>query len=84
MRKSPLPAPTPLRQFLKKTLGVEEDDPQGGLKNELKHIFAKLSTKLDALCNFHYTPKAIIPEMKVGLGWKYYILGTYDLMIMLC
>lgn len=54
-------------QFLKKTMGVTEDDPQKELKDELKHLFSKLCGKLDALCNFHYTPKAAIPEMKVGL-----------------
>ncbi|CAN0390344.1 unnamed protein product [Ectocarpus sp. 12 AP-2014] len=53
------------KEFLKKTMGVTEDDPQKGLKNELKHLFSKLCGKLDALCNFHYTPKAAIPEMKV-------------------
>ena len=53
-------------QFLKKTMGVTEDDPQKELKDELKHLFSKLCGKLDALCNFHYTPKAAIPEMKVG------------------
>ncbi|CAM9199068.1 unnamed protein product [Laminaria digitata] len=53
------------KEFLKKTMGVTEDDPQAGLKNDLKHLFTKLCGKLDALCNFHYTPKAIIPEMKV-------------------
>ncbi|CAN0389567.1 unnamed protein product, partial [Hapterophycus canaliculatus] len=46
-------------------MGVTEDDPQKDLKGELKHMFAKLCGKLDALCNFHYTPKAAIPEMKV-------------------
>lgn len=50
---------------MKKTMGVTEDDPQKGLKDELKHLFSKLCGKLDALCNFHYTPKAAIPEMKV-------------------
>lgn len=53
-------------QYLKKTMGVAEDDPQKDLKGELKHLFAKLCGKLDALCNFHYTPKAAIPEMKVS------------------
>lgn len=46
-------------------MGVQEDDPQAVLKSELKQLFTKLCSKLDALCNFHYTPKAIIPEMKV-------------------
>ena len=55
-------------QFLKKTMGVTEDDPQKELKDELKHLFSKLCGKLDALCNFHYTPKAAIPEMKVRLS----------------
>lgn len=54
-------------QFLKKTMGVEEDDPQASLKTELKQLFTKLVGKLDALCNFHYTPKIVIPEMKVIL-----------------
>lgn len=52
-------------QFLKQTMGVKEDDPQANLKTELKQLFTKLCGKLDALCNFHYTPKAVIPEMKV-------------------
>ncbi|CAB1113499.1 unnamed protein product [Ectocarpus sp. CCAP 1310/34] len=55
------------KEFLKKTMGVTEDDPQKGLKNELKHLFSKLCGKLDALCNFHYTPKAAIPEMKASV-----------------
>ena len=50
---------------MKKSMGVTEDDPQKVLKDELKHLFGKLCGKLDALCNFHYTPKAAIPEMKV-------------------
>lgn len=53
-------------QFMKQTMGVTEDDPQAGLKNDLKQLFAKLCGKLDSLCNFHYTPKAVIPEMKVS------------------
>ena len=52
-------------QFMKQTMGVTEDDPQAGLKNDLKQLFAKLCGKLDSLCNFHYTPKAVVPEMKV-------------------
>lgn len=51
---------------MKKTMGVTEDDPQKELKDELKHLFAKLCGKLNALCNFHYTPKGAMPEMKVG------------------
>ena len=50
-------------------MGVTEDDPQKELKDELKHLFSKLCGKLDALCNFHYTPKAAIPEMKVGQAY---------------
>lgn len=46
-------------------MGVTEDDPQADMKNEMKQLFTKLCGKLDALCNFHYTPKAVIPEMKV-------------------
>lgn len=66
-------------QFLKKTMGVTEDDPQKELKDELKHLFAKLCGKLDALCNFHYTPKAAIPEMKVGgCVTACYIYANYD------
>lgn len=65
MAEPPLPS---CLQFLKKTLGVKEDDPQGGLKSELKQLFTKLCNKLDALSNFHYTPKAIIPEIKVGVN----------------
>eukprot|EP00904_Undaria_pinnatifida_P004878 jgi/Undpi1/151/HiC_scaffold_1.g00148.m1 len=53
------------KEFMKQTMGVTEDDPQAGLKNDLKQLFAKLCGKLDSLCNFHYTPKAVVPEMKV-------------------
>ena len=60
--------PLPM-QFLKKTMGVTEDDPQAGLKNDLKQLFTKLCGKLDALCNFHYTPKVIITDMKVRYTW---------------
>lgn len=62
-------------QFLKKTMGIEESDPQADSKTELKKLFRKLCTKLDSLCNFHYTPKAAIPEMKV-IGGNRCILRT--------
>lgn len=65
-------------QFLKKSMGVTEDDPRAGLKNELKQLFAKLCGKLDALCNFYYTPKAVIPEMKV----LHSILQRYSVVFM--
>lgn len=57
--------PTCCLQFLKKTMGVDEGDPKAAFKTELKQLFAKLCGKLDALCNFHYTPKAVVPEIKV-------------------
>ena len=59
----------PADAVLEETMGVTEDDPQAGLKNDLKQLFTKLCGKLDALCNFHYTPKVIITEMKVRYTW---------------
>ncbi|CAN0257753.1 unnamed protein product, partial [Discosporangium mesarthrocarpum] len=54
------------KEFMKTTMGVEEDDPNKDLKKELKRLFVKLNRKLDSLCNFHYTPKPIIPEITVS------------------
>ncbi|CAM9747052.1 unnamed protein product, partial [Chrysoparadoxa australica] len=52
-------------EYMKQTMGVEPDDPQAGLKEEMKGLFTKLCAKLDALSSFHYTPKPVIAEVKV-------------------
>lgn len=64
-------------QFLKKTMGVQEDDPRADVKNELKQLFKKLCGKLDALCNFHYTPKATIPEIKVTEDIHSFLVASF-------
>jgi U3 small nucleolar RNA-associated protein MPP10 len=53
------------KEYMRRTLGVEEDDPQKPLKEELRTLFTKLCGKLDALCNFHFTPKPSVPDIAV-------------------
>ncbi|KAG5178891.1 Mpp10 protein-domain-containing protein [Tribonema minus] len=54
------------KEYLKQALGVEEDDPSKDLKEELRRDFARLCGKLDALCNFHFRPRAHLPEVAVA------------------
>ena len=59
------------REFLKKTSTLAKDMVGGAEAEESKEhlavrsVFAALVAKLDALTNFHFTPKAPVPEVSV-------------------
>jgi U3 small nucleolar RNA-associated protein MPP10 len=48
-----------LLQYLRQTAGVEKADEVDEKRNEIAVMFKKLCYKLDALSNFHYTPKPV-------------------------
>jgi len=53
------------KEYLKETLGVEQPDQLSQQHREIFDIFKSLCTKLDALSNFQYTPKPIIPDVNI-------------------
>lgn len=59
------------REYLKKTAGYdveaeEKETEEQKAKNEMKSLFANLCSKLDALSNYHFTPRplAVEPEAR--------------------
>lgn len=58
------------REYLKKATGYDKDaeeklTEEEKAKGELKSIFAKLCSKLDALSNYHFAPRPVCDEVDV-------------------
>ncbi|XP_072051393.1 U3 small nucleolar ribonucleoprotein protein MPP10-like isoform X2 [Amphiura filiformis] len=52
------------KEYIKQTQG-EKEEKQDPAHVEIKTMMDSLFLKLDALSNFHYTPKPAIPEVKI-------------------
>jgi len=55
------------REYLKKAVGcdldvVEKETEEEKSKNEMKMLFANICSKLDALSNYHFTPRPVAKE----------------------
>jgi U3 small nucleolar RNA-associated protein MPP10 len=58
------------REYLKKAVGYDVDaaeklSTEDKLKNEMKSLFANLCSKLDALSNYHFTPRPLSGDTEV-------------------
>lgn len=58
------------QEYLKKALGydvqaTEKQSDEDKAKNEMKAMFARLCSKLDALSNYHFAPRPIMDEAEV-------------------
>lgn len=56
-------------EFLKRSLGIKDDD-QEKKKTETRQLFKTLCDKLNALSNFHFTPKRASAELEVNFTEK--------------
>ena len=46
-------------------LGVKDDDAEEAKRKEVEALFAKVCNRLDAMSNFHFTPKAAVTEIAI-------------------
>jgi U3 small nucleolar RNA-associated protein MPP10 len=58
------------REYLKKAIGYDVDaaeklSSEDQLKNEMKSLFANVCSKLDALSNYHFTPRPVSGDTEV-------------------
>jgi U3 small nucleolar RNA-associated protein MPP10 len=58
------------REYLKKAVGydkdaVEKESEEEKAKNEMRMLFANLCSKLDALSNYHFTPRPVADEANI-------------------
>ena len=58
------------REYLKKAVGydkdaVEKETEEEKAKNEMRMLFANLCSKLDALSNYHFTPRPVADEANI-------------------
>ena len=58
------------REYLKKAVGYDVDaaeklSSEDQLKNEMKSLFANVCSKLDALSNYHFTPRPVAGDTEV-------------------
>jgi len=64
-------------EYLKKALGLENDEQEQKQKETLK-LFDTLCDKLNALSNFHFTPKRASQELEVRqCSWMYLGLDAF-------
>jgi len=53
------------KEFMKNAMGFEENEEMRKDQEEIEAMFKNLCWKLDALSNFHFTPKPIVRELQV-------------------
>ncbi|CAK5214813.1 unnamed protein product [Aphanomyces euteiches] len=53
------------KEYMKTAMGFEDNSEMKKEQEEIDAMFQKLCWKLDALTNFHFTPKPVVREMQV-------------------
>ncbi|EQC42676.1 hypothetical protein SDRG_00404 [Saprolegnia diclina VS20] len=53
------------KEYMKNAMGFEDTSDMKKEQEEIEAMFQKLCWKLDALSNFHFTPKPVVREMAV-------------------
>jgi U3 small nucleolar RNA-associated protein MPP10 len=52
-------------EYARTILGVKDDDVEAAKRQEVEALFAKVCNRLDALSNFHFTPKVVADEIAI-------------------